>query len=204
MAKKIMFAAGGFILVLALLGGGFLWGKSTILNSPVETVTETDNSEVILAVQRREEVVLLSTSTQGIYTTQNTAKLFKWGVPGSRKTNILQYKFTAKLGLDGKKVKVEETAPGHFKLTIPPFKFIGFSDPEFKTVHQHGQVLSFATADIDTAEGINEVLNEGKRKEHIQLNHDLLKEQTKTFYEGIIRAIDTEAKIEFEFQTAAK
>ena len=107
-------------------------------------------------------------------------------------------------GLDGKKVKVEETAPGHFKLTIPPFKFIGFSDPEFKTVHQHGQVLSFATADIDTAEGINEVLNEGKRKEHIQLNHELLKEQAKTFYEGIIRAIDTEAKIEFEFQTAAK
>lgn len=47
MAKKIMFAAGGFILVLTLLGGGFLWGKSTILNSPVETVTETDNSEVI-------------------------------------------------------------------------------------------------------------------------------------------------------------
>ena len=84
------------------------------------------------------------------------------------------------------------------------FKFIGFSDPEFKTVHQHGQVLSFATADIDTAEGINEVLNEGKRKEHIQLNHDLLKDQTKTFYEGIIRAIDTEAKVEFEFQTAAK
>ncbi|SIS48083.1 hypothetical protein SAMN05444817_1072 [Corynebacterium appendicis CIP 107643] len=69
-----------------------------------------------------------------------------------------------------------------------------------QTVHQHGQVLSFATADIDTAEGINEVLNEEKRKEHIQLNLDLLKDQTKTFYAGIIHAIDPEAELEIEFQ----
>ncbi|MCT1684362.1 hypothetical protein M3A74_05945 [Corynebacterium appendicis] len=200
MAKKILSVAGALIMVLVLLGGGFLWGKSTDLGAPVETVTETGSSEVIVAVQRHEEIVLLSTATQGLHTTQNTAKLFKWGVPGSQKLNILQYKFTAKLGIDGEEAKIEETAPGHFKLIIPPFKFIGFSDPEFKTVHQHGQVLSFATADIDTAEGINEVLNEEKREEHIQLNLDLLKDQTKTFYAGIIHAIDPEAELEFEFQ----
>lgn len=200
MTKKILSVAGALILVLALLGGGFLVGKSDFLSAPVETVTETDNSEIIHAVQRREEIVLLSTSTQGLYTTQNTAKLFKWGVPGSQKTSILQYKFTAKLGLDGKDVKVEEVAPGQFKLIIPPYKFIGFSDPEFKTVHQHGEVLSFATADIDTAEGINAVLNEEKRAEHIQLNLDLLKDQTKNFYEGIIHAVAPEAELEFEFR----
>ncbi|OHF36117.1 hypothetical protein [Corynebacterium sp. HMSC074A01] len=200
MTKKILSVAGALILVVALLGGGFLVGKSDFLSAPVETVTETDNSEIIHAVQRREEIVLLSTSTQGLYTTQNTARLFKWGVPGSQKTNILQYKFTTKLGLDGKEVKVEEVAPGHFKLIIPPFKFIGFSDPEFKTVHQHGEVLSFVTADIDTAEGINAVLNEEKRAEHIQLNLDLLKEQTQTFYDGIIHAVDPEAELEFEFR----
>ncbi|MCG7254610.1 hypothetical protein MHK13_07680 [Corynebacterium hadale] len=199
MTKKILSVAGGLIMVLALLGGGFLWGKTNSFSSPVETMTETENSEVILAVERREEIVLLSTSTQGLYTTQNTAKLFKWGVPGSQKTNILQYKFTAKLGLDGKEVKVEEVSPGHFKLIIPPFKFIGFSDPEFKTVHQHGEALSFATADIDVAEGINAVLDEEKRAEHIQLNLDLLKEQTQTFYGGIIHAVDPEAELEFEF-----
>lgn len=200
MTKKILSVASALILVLALLGGGFLVGKSDFLSAPVETVTETDNSEIIHAVQRREEIVLLSTSTQGLYTTQNTAKLFNWGVPGSQKTSILQYKFTAKLGLDGKDVKVEEVAPGQFKLIIPPYKFIGFSDPEFKTVHQHGEVLSFATADIDTAEGINAVLNEEKRAEHIQLNLDLLKDQTKNFYEGIIHAVDPEAELEFEFR----
>lgn len=200
MSKKILSVGAVIILVLALLGGGFLWGKSTILDNPVETVTETENSEIIHAVQRQEEVVLLATSTQGLHTTQNTAKLFKWGVPGSQKTNILQYKFTAKLGIDGEEVKVEEIAPDHFKLIIPPFKFIGFSDPEFKTVHQHGEVLSFATADIDVAEGINEVLNEDKRNEHIQLNLDSLKDQTKTFYGGLIHSIAPEAELEFEFQ----
>ena len=199
MTKKILSAAGVLVMVLALLGGGFLWGKANSFNGSVETVTETENSEVIVAVERREEIVLLSTSTQGLYTTQNTAKLFKWGVPGSQKTNILQYKFTAKLGLDGKEVKVEEVSPGHFKLIIPPFKFIGFSDPEFKTAHQHGEALSFATADIDVAEGINAVLDEEKRAEHIQLNLDLLKEQTQTFYGGIIHAVDPEAELEFEF-----
>lgn len=200
MTKKILSIVGVLILVLALLGGGFLLGKSTFLSTPAETVTETETSEVIHAVQRRQEIVLLSTSTQGLHTTQNSAKLFKWGVPGSQKLNILQYKFTAKLGIDGKEVKIEEIAPTHFRLTIPPFKFIGFSEPEFKTVHQHGQALSFATADIDVAEGINEVLNEERRKEHIQLNLDLLKGQTETFYGDLIHAINPEAKLEFEFQ----
>lgn len=200
MTKKILSIAGALILVLALLGGGFLWGKTTSLGTPAETVTETDSSEVIHAVQRREEIVLLSTATQGLHTTQNTAKLFKWGVPGSQKTNILQYKFTAKLGIDGKEVAVEELAPDHFKLIIPPFKFIGFSEPEFKTVHQHGEVLSFVTADIDVAEGINEVLNEEKRNEHIQLNLELLKDQTESFYGDLIHSIDPEAQLEFEFQ----
>lgn len=200
MTKKILSTAGVIILVLALLGGGFLWGKTTSLGTPAETVTETDSSEVIHAVQRREEIVLLSTATQGLHTTQNTAKLFKWGVPGSQKTNVLQYKFTAKLGIDGKEVAVEELAPDHFKLIIPPFKFIGFSEPEFKTVHQHGEVLSFVTADIDTAEGINEVLNEEKRNEHIQLNLELLKDQTESFYGDLIHSIDPEAQLEFEFR----
>ncbi|MDK8791675.1 hypothetical protein [Corynebacterium sp. MSK039] len=200
MTKKLLSALAAFFLVLVLLGGGFLWGKSSNLGTPVETVTEQSNSEVIHAVERREEIVLLSTATQGLHTTQNSAKLFKWGVPGSQKLNILQYKFTAKLGIDGKALKIEETEPGHFKLTIPPFKFIGFSDPEFKTVHQHGQVLSFATANIDNAEAINEVLNKEKRQEHIRLNLGLLKDQTKNFYGGIVHAIDPEAKLEYEFK----
>ena len=84
MTKKILSIAGVLILVLALLGGGFLLGKSTFLSTPAETVTETETSEVIHAVQRRQEIVLLSTSTQGLHTTQNSAKLFKWVSPEAK------------------------------------------------------------------------------------------------------------------------
>lgn len=200
MTKKLLSVVSALVLVVALLGGGFLLGSSNFLGSPVQTVTETDSSEVIHAVERREEIVLVSTATQGLHTTENAAKLFKWGIPGSQKVNILQYQFTAKLGIDGKDVHIEEVAPDHFKLTIPPFKFLGFSDPEFKTVHEHGKVLSFVTADIYVAEGINEVLNEEKREEHILMNLELLKDQAENFYAGIIHAVDPDATVEFEFQ----
>jgi hypothetical protein len=60
--------------------------------------------------------------------------------------------------------------------------FIGIDEPTFKVAVQDGWRLSWGTPDIDKAEMINEILNDA-RQTHIDSNEELLKEQTKTFYD---------------------
>ena len=199
--RKLLTVVGGVALVAAILVGGFIWGSSSsFLDAPVETHEETSTSEIINAVERREEIVLLSTATQGLHTVQKETRIFRWDLPGTRRTNLLQYSFNSKLGIAGRDVKITEIGPDLFRVTIPPFKVIGYIDPEFKTVHREGKVLSFVTEKIDSTEAVMEILDDGKRQEHIELNRELLKDQARNFYTGIIHAIDRDVDLQFEFR----
>lgn len=171
----------------------------SLIADPISTEVTKDTREVIMAVERREEIVLLSTATEGLHTVQSEGKIFKWSLPRSGRTNILQYSFNTKLGIDGRGVNIREISEDQFRVTIPEFKTIGFSEPKFKTVHRSGGVLSFVTEDIDTAEAINEILNDDSRQVHIDSNRELLQDQARLFYTDLIRAIDEDVSLQFEF-----
>lgn len=150
-------------------------------------------------MERRADVVLVSTATQGLHTVERNAKFFKWNVPGSKRTTILQYSFNAQLGIDGGAVKIEEAGPNKFTVTIPNFKILGYNDPEFKTVVDEDGALSFVTAEVDTAEAVTEVFGDKEREKQIEVNRKVLEDQAKNYYTNIVHAIDKGAVLEFTY-----
>jgi len=84
-------------------------------------------------------------------------------------------------------------------VTIPSFKILGYNDPEFKTVVEDDGALSFVTAEVDTAEAVTEVFGDKEREKQIDDNRQLLEDQAKSYYTNIVRAIDKNAELEFEY-----
>ena len=175
--------------------GGGLAGKRS---SGVET--ESSNTKVIKAVEREEQVVLVSLGMEGLSEESATSKLWNWQVPGSERTQYIKYSYRAKLGIEGSQVQVEEESPHHFRVQIPEFIFIGHSDENFETAVEDNGALSWITPDIDKAETITKILNEDKKKEDIADNRDVLQSHAKQFYTGIISGVDPEAEVDFSFR----
>ncbi|MDO5668610.1 MAG: hypothetical protein Q4G50_01265 [Corynebacterium sp.] len=190
------------VLLFAAVGMlAYAWGSaSSLIDDPVEVTTESTTSEIITAVEREEQIVLLSTATQGLHKTETRTTALGWNVPGTARTNFLQYTYTAKLGIEGRDVRITETGDSSFRVSIPEFSFIGYSDPTFDTVLEDGQVLSFVSPEIDTADIITDILNGQQKTEHINRHRDLLRDQARAFYTGIIHAIDDDVQLQFEFR----
>jgi hypothetical protein len=120
-------------------------------------------------------------------------------IPGSERASFLQYSFNAKLGVEGKDVQIAPKGEKGLLISIPRFIFIGHSNESFQTVVETNGVLSFTTPEIDTAEVITNVLNDGAKSKYIASNDEILRDQAKAFYTGIINAIDPTITVEFEF-----
>lgn len=120
-------------------------------------------------------------------------------IPWSR-----EYTFTAKLGIDGKDVTIEPKGDHTYGIGIPEFIFIGYDDPEYRTVVENSGILSFGTQQPDTADMINKILSDQAKQEYVDGNVDLLKDQAKSFYTSIIMSIDPEVKLDFAFADDAK
>jgi hypothetical protein len=160
---------------------------------------DSRNTEVIDAVTREEQVVLLSLSVQGIDVEKDRADAFGIDIPGSGRTSFLQYGFDAKLGLEGGDVTIEQTGDAAYVVTLPEFIFIGHDDVDFQTVAEDNGVLSFSTPDIDTAAAITEILNDETRSQYVADNDALLRDQAQSFYERIITGVDPTVDVQFVF-----
>ena len=191
--KKLLSTLIAVILIAAVV---FIWQ----VREPVEVETESSNTKVIKAVEREEQVVLVSLGIEGLSEESATSKLWNWQVPGSERTQYIKYSYRAKLGIEGSQVRVEEESPHHFRVEIPEFIFIGHSDENFETAVEDNGALSWITPDIDKAETITKILNEDKKKEDIADNRDVLQSQAKQFYTGIISGVDPEAEVDFSFR----
>lgn len=121
-------------------------------------------------------------------------------VPGSGRASFIQYGFSAKLGIDGQEVKIEQTADDAFLISIPKFIFIGHDDVNFKVAAVNNDILSWTTPEIDTVEMINSVLNDETKQQYIDSNEEILRDQAKAFYAGIITSIDSTIVVNFEFR----
>lgn len=94
---------------------------------------------------------LLSLAVQGIRDEQQSAEIFGKSIPGTGQTVFLQYDFDAKLGIDGAAVTVTETGEKAYRVSIPEFSFIGYDEPSFRVAVEDGDILSWATLEIETS-----------------------------------------------------
>ena len=194
---RLLFLPLAFILAI----GVFTIAKNQGWLSPVGIDSESHDSQVIQAIERTQEVSLVSLGIQGITDKDQSAKIFGKRIPGAGEKVFLQYKFTAKLGINGADVRVTKTGEHAYLVSVPKFISIGISEPTFELAVEDSGVLSWVTPDIDRVEMINEILNSDAKKKYIKSNEDILEEQTKTFYDSLITSIDPTAKTTYGFRS---
>lgn len=189
------------MLVLLIAGGIFLVIKASSLGSWFGTSTQESSSQVITSITRTEEVSLLSLGVQGIDSKKTNSKVPFLGmdIPGSERATFLQYEFKAKLGIDGKKTKIEQIEEDTYRVSIPEFIFIGHDDVTFELVVDNSGGISLITPQIEQLEMVNKILDSKAQEKYIANNEDVLRDQAKSFYTGIVNAIDPNATLEFVF-----
>lgn len=193
---------GGAAAVALVLGGAAmgLWGANAFPSFDLfSQKAESHDSQVIMAVDRVEQVALVSLGIQGINESRTNSEVFGIKVPGSARATFVQYSFNGKLGIDGAEVTVTPTGEHTYRVTIPQFIFIGYDNLDFKVAAEDNGLLSWVTADIDPLDIVNGVLDEAGQQEYLRKNKDVLEEQAQTFYRSIITSVDPDAVVEFTF-----
>ena len=188
-------------LVVAGTGAAFAFGglNALALSSLFTSSSNERDSQVVQAVTRLQEVALLSLHIEGVARHESNGEILGVAVPASKKTTLIQYKFDAKLGIDGSQVKIEPTGPESFRVTIPEFIGIGFDDPVFEDPLESNDALSWLTPPAVQTHMINNILSDENKQKYITQNEAALKEQAKVFYSEIIASVDPEITIGFEF-----
>ena len=181
--------------------GAFAVVKNLGWLSPFGIESESHDSQVINAIERTQEVSLVSLGIQGIKEEDQSGTIFGQSVPFSEKTVFLQYNFDAKLGIDGAQVNVTQNGRDAYLVSVPEFIFIGYDEPTFKVATEDGGALAWATPDIDKVEMVNEILNDDARETYLESHQQLLEDQTEVFYDSLITSIDPDAVTTFEFRS---
>lgn len=202
-AKWTIGIVGGILGAVALLIAGVLLSGLSIVHTifgtnPIGTDSESTNTQIVNALTRTEEVALISARIQGIEEKTGRTTFRGIDVPGSERATLLSYSFTAKMGIDGKLVKIEKTGPKAFTVDIPAFMFIGHDDVEYKQYESNG-ILSWVTPQIDLSQMTEDVLSADAQRKLVASNDLLLRDQAEAFYRGIARAIDPSISLDFEF-----
>lgn len=178
---------------------GFAIARDQGWLSPIGIESNSKDSQVIQAIERTQEVSLMSLGIQGILQKEQNTTVFGQSIPGTGEKVLIVYKFKAKLGVDGEQVEVAEDGTDKYTVTVPEFTFIGTQEPTFEVPVEDGGLLRFVTPDIDQLELVNEILSDDGKQEYIDSNLDLLQDQTKVFYDGLIKSVVPEAEVTYEF-----
>lgn len=188
-------------LVVAGTGTAFVFGglNALALRSLFSNTSSERDSQVVQSVTRVQEVALLSLHIQGVATHKDDGEILGVAVPQSEKTTLIEYKFDAKLGIDGSQVKIEPTGPESFRVTIPEFIGIGFDDPVFQDALESNNALGWLAPRAVQTQMINNVLSGKNKQKYINQNEAALKEQAEAFYTGIIGSVAPEVTVEFKF-----
>jgi hypothetical protein len=191
------------VLAVCLVGAGALVGLVATGGLPglFAVNSESRSSQVVNSITREQQVVLLSLAIQGIEEKkQNREFVPGFVVPGSERAVFMMYSFKAKIGLEGRDVKVSPKGDNAFLVIVPDFVFIGHSDEQFRLAAQENGLLSWATTpEIDREEMVNTILNDGAQRTYIDSNREILQSQTKVFYTNIIHGIDPNIELTFDF-----
>lgn len=197
--KFVLWLATALVAAVVLLA----FGADKIFSglSIFESNSETSHTQIINAVERKEQVVLLSLGIQGISEkSAGRSAFFGVEIPGSERASFIQYTFNAKLGIEGKDVDIEQTADGDYLVQIPEFKFIGHDNVSFQLVAENNGVLSWVTPEIDSLEMVNNILSADDQEQYIASNEEMLRGQAEAFYSRIITSIAPAAQVSFDFR----
>lgn len=192
------------LLIVLLVGGAaaaFASGglNALALKALFSSSSSERDSQVVQAVTRVQEVALLSLHIEGVTRHESNGEILGVAIPASEKTTLIQYKFDAKLGVDGSQVKIEPTGPKSFRVAIPQFIGIGFDDPVFEDALESSNPLGMLAAPAVQTRMMNNVLSDENKQKYVTQNAAALKEQAKAFYSGIIASVDPEITVDFEF-----
>ncbi len=190
------------LVIMSLVVGATLtlWAANAFPQlTPFRTESTQQDTQVINAVTRIEQIALVSLAIQGITENRANSQLFGVDVPWSDRVSFIRYSFTAKLGLDGGGVTVTPTGENSFEIELPEFVFIGHDEIDFAMAAEENGALSWVTADIDQLEIVNEVLDEDAQGQYLEKNKDLLEEQAESFYRSLVVSVDPEAIVTFVF-----
>ncbi|MGO2083266.1 hypothetical protein [Vagococcus sp.] len=187
-------------LLIVGIYGGYRLGKHGFFTEK-KTTQET---QIIKTLSKEKQIVLVNLGISEIYSREKSLKLFEADVVGTGKNKYMQAHFDAKLGIDGKKVKIENMGNQHFKIKVPEFIFIGHDNEKFEVIVEDGGILSWLTPEIDETEMVNQILNRKSQLKYIKKYESLLKESSQEFYGNLIKSIDPDAKITVEFPEEIK
>lgn len=197
--KKIFNGVLFLLLVAAGVAVGVLGTKAFYGGSLFGTSIKTTNTQTIESINRKEQVVLLSLGIQGLESKTVNGEILGQKVPWSENTKFVQYSFYAKLGIEGRDVKIESTDENEYLVTIPEFIFIGHDSPTFEQFDAKSGILSWLPGNIDATAMVNEILNDDAKDEYLEKNKDILESQAEAFYRGIAASLDPDIKLTFRF-----
>jgi hypothetical protein len=189
------------VIIVAGTGTAFALGglNALALGSLFAGTSNERDSQVIRYATPQQEVALLSLHIEGVARHDSSGQILGVAVPASERTTLIQYKFDAKLGIDGSRVDIEPNGTGSLRVTIPEFIGIGFDDPVFEDAIESNDTLSWLAPPAIQTRMINNVLSDEKKHEYIAQSEAALKEQAKVFYSAIIAGVDPAISIDFEF-----
>lgn len=189
------------VLLVVGTGAVFAFGglNALGLSSLFSSSSNERDSQVVQAVTRVQEVALLRLHIEGVARNESNGEILGVAVPESKKTTLIQYKFDAKLGIDGSKVKIEPTGPDSFRVTIPRFIGIGFDDPVFEEPLENSGALSWLTPSAVQTRMMNNVLSDESKQKYVTQNEAALQEQAKAFYSVIVASVAPDITLDFEF-----
>lgn len=108
---------------------GIFVGRTPFLST---VITNSKETQVVKAMKKQKQVSILALSITDIYSQSQVSKVAGVQIPLSKKTSYLQGTFDAKLGFDGKDVKIKKikSKEQSFQITIPKFIVIGVNNPK--------------------------------------------------------------------------
>ncbi|MCR2816589.1 hypothetical protein [Microbacterium jiangjiandongii] len=188
----------GVVLVLLLVVFATVIG---FVSNGLFAAAQASDSQIYESVHRQEKVALLALSIQGLSRQEADGRILGIPAPASDRTTIIQYAFTAQLGIDGEHVTIEPARDreGSYVVSIPKFIFIGYDDPHFEDAIESNGPLSFLTEEVEETQMINNILSEENQQKYIDDHTEILRDQAQAYYSGIIQGIDPEATLTFEF-----
>ncbi|WP_153058362.1 DUF4230 domain-containing protein, partial [Streptococcus suis] len=117
--------------------------------------------------------------------------LFGQEMPFSEKSALLIIKYKAKFGIKSP-VSIEHLSENRYKISLPAVKVIGLELDEeepYTLYDKSGEILSFATEEIDTAQLITDEFQSAEQETFLADYQDDVKESAKTYYQNLFKAI---------------
>lgn len=195
---KTVLLSVAFLLIGVVVAVGALF----VFRAPVASwigATADKNTQIVNAVTRTQEVALVTLGIEGIRERKTEAgQILFLSIPNSRAA-FLRYSFDAKLGFNAEDSEVDEQADGSFVIRVPEFTVIGLDNQNVEVAAENNDLLSWTTPEIDKVGMVNDLFGAELQAEYLEKNAELLQDQTRNFYTGIVTAIDPDVTVTFEF-----